>query len=159
MAVLRVRPAAAACLLCCWAARHSHLNCYPDCVSLFLLINRVNAYCSHHAPLHGLPHTGLMRSAEAVLTAKTNERLEQLIPRLNKVSGLPVVDEDGRVIGVVSRKVRQPPASGRCCAHHPTALYAPVLCGMMSPMRCSAQSLLTAPLTGLPVIIAIIIVH
>lgn len=49
-----------------------------------------------------------MRSADAVLTAKTSERLEDLIPRLNKVSGLPVVDANNRVIGVVSRKV------GRC---------------------------------------------
>lgn len=45
-----------------------------------------------------------MRSGD-VLTAKTNERLEDLIPRLNKVSGLPVVDANNRVVGVVSRKV------------------------------------------------------
>jgi CBS domain-containing protein len=48
-----------------------------------------------------------MRSADAVLTAKTNEALEDLIPRLNKVSGLPVVDATGKVVGVISRKVRR----------------------------------------------------
>ena len=48
-----------------------------------------------------------MRSAETVLTAKTNERLEDLIPRLNRVSGLPVVDANSRVIGVISRKVSE----------------------------------------------------
>lgn len=52
-----------------------------------------------------------MRSAETVLTAKTTERLEDIIPRLNKVSGLPVVDASNRVIGVISRKV-----SPKCCA-------------------------------------------
>jgi CBS-domain-containing membrane protein len=46
-----------------------------------------------------------MRSADTVLTAKTTERLEDLIPKLNKVSGLPVVDVNNRVIGVISRKV------------------------------------------------------
>jgi CBS domain-containing protein len=46
-----------------------------------------------------------MRSADAVLTAKTTERLEDLIPKLNQVSGLPVVDVNNRVIGVISRKV------------------------------------------------------
>jgi hypothetical protein len=32
-------------------------------------------------------------------------RLQDLIPRLNNVSGLPVVDANNRVIGVISRKV------------------------------------------------------
>ena len=40
-----------------------------------------------------------------MLTAKTNEKLEDIIPRLNTVSGLPVVDANNRVIGVISRKV------------------------------------------------------
>jgi hypothetical protein len=47
-----------------------------------------------------------MRSADTVFTAKTTERLEDLIPKLNQVSGLPVVDVNNRVIGVISRKVR-----------------------------------------------------
>jgi hypothetical protein len=47
----------------------------------------------------------LMRSADAVLTAKTSQTLQDLIPLLNKVSGLPVVDANNRVIGVISRKV------------------------------------------------------
>jgi predicted transcriptional regulator len=46
-----------------------------------------------------------MRSADTVLTAKTNQKLEDIIPMLNKVSGLPVVDASDRVIGVISRKV------------------------------------------------------
>lgn len=46
-----------------------------------------------------------MRSADTVLTAKTNQSLEDIIPMLNKVSGLPVVDASDRVIGVISRKV------------------------------------------------------
>jgi CBS domain-containing protein len=46
-----------------------------------------------------------MRSADTVFIAKTTERLEDLIPKLNKVSGLPVVDVNNRVIGVISRKV------------------------------------------------------
>lgn len=50
---------------------------------------------------------GIMRSASTVLTARTNERLDDLIPRLNKVSGLPVVDANNRVIGVISRKVSE----------------------------------------------------
>jgi CBS-domain-containing membrane protein len=47
-----------------------------------------------------------MRTSEAgVLSAKPTERLDSLIPRLNKVSGLPVLDADGKVVGVISRKV------------------------------------------------------
>ncbi|WIA10512.1 hypothetical protein OEZ85_010701 [Tetradesmus obliquus] len=59
------------------------------------------------ADVDNCPHgyvEGLMLSADAVLTAKTTERLEDLIPKLNKASGLPVVDVNNRVIGVISRK-------------------------------------------------------
>lgn len=47
-----------------------------------------------------------MRGADNVLIAKTTEKLEDIMPKLNKVSGLPVVDANNRVIGVISRKVR-----------------------------------------------------
>lgn len=45
-----------------------------------------------------------------MLTAKTNDKLEDLITRLNTVSGLPVVDANNRVIGVISRKVSCKPS-------------------------------------------------
>lgn len=52
-----------------------------------------------------------------MLTAKTNEKLEDIIPRLNTVSGLPVVDANNRVIGVISRKVSvNPTALIRTCS-------------------------------------------
>lgn len=47
--------------------------------------------------------------------------LQDLIPRLNKVSGLPVVDANNRVIGVISRKVGcggRRRARARVCSQH-----------------------------------------
>lgn len=50
---------------------------------------------------------GIMRTtSEGVLTVKPTETLEETIPKLNKVSGLPVIGDDGKVVGVISRKVR-----------------------------------------------------
>lgn len=69
---------------------------------------------------------GLMRSADTVLTAKTNQTLQDIIPMLNKVSGLPVVDASDRVIGVISRKVSPATDSCSCCN---TLLHAHLLPG------------------------------
>jgi hypothetical protein len=41
-----------------------------------------------------------------MLTARPADKLADIIPKLNKVSGLPVLDADGRVVGVITRKVR-----------------------------------------------------
>ena len=46
-------------------------------------------------------------SAEGVLTCTPSESLEDIIPRLDKVTGMPVLGPDGKVIGVISRKVRR----------------------------------------------------
>lgn len=40
-----------------------------------------------------------------VLTARPADKLQDIIPKLNKVSGLPVLDADERVVGVITRKV------------------------------------------------------
>ena len=49
---------------------------------------------------------GIMRSQEAgVLTCSPSDTLEGIIPKLNKVTGMPVISEAGKVIGVISRKV------------------------------------------------------
>lgn len=98
---------------------------------------------------------GLMRSADTVLTAKTNDRLEDIIPALNRVSGLPVVDANGRVIGVISRKdiIRVRRAEG--------SLRAPVADHMTSPaltvgpkvsVRQAAKIMLQHKIRRLPVV-------
>ena len=47
-----------------------------------------------------------MRSrAEGVLTCSPSDTLEGIIPSLNRVTGMPVIGADGKVIGVISRKV------------------------------------------------------
>ena len=48
-----------------------------------------------------------MRSSqkgETVLVATPGESLQAIIPRLSKVTGLPVVGATGKVVGVISRK-------------------------------------------------------
>ena len=42
---------------------------------------------------------------EGVLTCSPSDTLEGIIPKLNKVTGMPVISVDGKVIGVISRKV------------------------------------------------------
>lgn len=47
---------------------------------------------------------GIMRPNEfGILTASPGETLNDIIPRLNQVTGLPVLGADGRVTGVISR--------------------------------------------------------
>lgn len=61
-----------------------------------------------------------MRSRErGVLSCTPAETLESIIPRLSKVTGLPVLNEQGKVVGVISRKVNGPGLSreaGWLCA-------------------------------------------
>ena len=40
------------------------------------------------------------------------DKLQDIIPKLNKVTGMPVISPDSKVIGVISRKVR---GVGRRC--------------------------------------------
>ncbi len=56
-------------------------------------------------PLGGVAE--VMRSnARGVLTCTANETLEEVVPRLSKVTGLPVISQLGtHVVGVISRKV------------------------------------------------------
>ncbi|KAF6257419.1 hypothetical protein COO60DRAFT_1271356 [Scenedesmus sp. NREL 46B-D3] len=96
-----------------------------------------------------------MRSADAVLTAKTSERLEDLIPKLNKVSGLPVVDANSRVIGVISRKdiirVRRAEGSLRdLVEEHMTAPAVTV--GPKVSVRNAAKTMLKQKIRRLPVV-------
>eukprot|EP00878_Enallax_costatus_P015201 GHUV01015914.1.p1 GENE.GHUV01015914.1~~GHUV01015914.1.p1 ORF type:complete len:314 (+),score=70.34 GHUV01015914.1:181-1122(+) len=98
---------------------------------------------------------GVMRTAETVLTAKTNERLEDLIPKLNRVSGLPVVDANNRVIGVISRKdiirVRRAEGSLRdIVADHMTAPAMTV--GPKVAVRKAAEMMLKHEIRRLPVV-------
>lgn len=81
---------------------------------------------------------GLMRSADTVLTAKTNQTLQDIIPMLNKVSGLPVVDANDRVIGVISRKVS--PATDSSCSCCNTLLHARLLPGRHPSSRQQCNS-------------------
>ena len=66
--------------------------------------------CVPPTPPPQCPHgnvRGIMRSsAEGVFTCSPSESLEDIIPRLDKVTGMPVIGADGKVIGVISRKVR-----------------------------------------------------
>lgn len=82
---------------------------------------RLNTGCT--IPVLSLHPAALMRGVDNVLTAKTSEKLEDIIPRLNTVSGLPVVDANNRVIGVISRKVRSQHATATttCSRHHKAA--------------------------------------
>lgn len=48
---------------------------------------------------------GIMRPGATVLTCSPGESLQSIIPRLDKVTGLPVISPEGRCIGVISRKV------------------------------------------------------
>jgi len=43
-------------------------------------------------------------TSERVLTTSPTATLEDIIPLLNKVTGIPVLAQDGRVMGVISRK-------------------------------------------------------
>jgi hypothetical protein len=50
---------------------------------------------------------GIMRDlAQGVLSCTPEETLKQTIPKLNKVTGMPVLNAEGKVVGVISRKVR-----------------------------------------------------
>lgn len=50
---------------------------------------------------------GVMRAnTEGVLTCLPEDKLQDIIPKLNKVTGMPVISPDSKVIGVISRKVR-----------------------------------------------------
>jgi len=54
-------------------------------------------------PLGGVVE--VMRSTDrGLLSCLPSETLEAIIPRLSKVTGLPVLNEQGRVVGVISRK-------------------------------------------------------
>ena len=60
---------------------------------------------------------GIMRStSEGVLTCGPEETLTSIIPKLNKVTGLPVISPENKVIGVISRtdiiKIRKNLRSG-----------------------------------------------
>ncbi|GBG00293.1 thiol-disulfide oxidoreductase [Raphidocelis subcapitata] len=58
--------------------------------------------CPHgcvDAIMRGIPSHG-----ESVLSATPGETLQAIIPRLKKVTGLPVVGATGKVVGVISRK-------------------------------------------------------
>lgn len=57
------------------------------------------ASCSHGNVI------GVMRtSSEGVLTCLPQDTLQSTIPKLNTVTGLPVLADDSKVIGVISRK-------------------------------------------------------
>lgn len=48
---------------------------------------------------------GIMRDlAQGVLSCTPEETLKQTIPKLNKVTGMPVLNAEGKVVGVISRK-------------------------------------------------------
>ncbi len=55
---------------------------------------------------------GVCSWPQQVLTAYPDETLQGIIPKLDKVSGLPVIDRlEGKVVGVISRKV----SPHKCC--------------------------------------------
>ena len=48
---------------------------------------------------------GLLQKDRVTLFALPEETLEDIIPKLSTVTGLPVVGPTGKVVGVISRKV------------------------------------------------------
>lgn len=55
---------------------------------------------------HGEKEPGFCSWPQQVFTSYPDETLQAVIPRLNRVTGLPVIDRThGKVIGVISRKV------------------------------------------------------
>jgi len=97
-----------------------------------------------------------MRTSESgVLSAKPTEKLESLIPRLNKVSGLPVLDADGKVVGVISRKdiIRVRKAAGNLrekVEEHMTKPAITIKAG--TPVRKAADLMLKKKIRRLPVV-------
>lgn len=46
----------------------------------------------------------MRKASQGILTTTPEATLQAIIPLLNKVTGLPVLDSDGTVVGVISRK-------------------------------------------------------
>lgn len=46
----------------------------------------------------------MRKASQGILTTTPDVTLQSIIPLLNKVTGLPVLGEDGTVVGVISRK-------------------------------------------------------
>ncbi|KAG2427665.1 hypothetical protein HXX76_012314 [Chlamydomonas incerta] len=46
----------------------------------------------------------MRKESQGILTTTPDVTLAAIIPKLNKVTGLPVLDGDGKVVGVISRK-------------------------------------------------------
>ncbi|KAI8471496.1 MAG: hypothetical protein J3K34DRAFT_384687 [Monoraphidium minutum] len=94
-------------------------------------------------------------AGEAVLVARPTETLQDLIPRLSKVTGLPVVGPNGAVVGVISRKdiikVRQQGGSlqGRVRDHMSSPA---ITVGPGTPVAEAGQTMLQHGIRRLPVV-------
>ena len=98
-----------------------------------------------------------MRASTAgpFLTATPGETLEEIIPKLSKVTGLPVLDAAGRVIGVISRKdiIKVRKASGSLADTVDTHMASPAITvGPRTPVKEAADLMLSRKIRRLPVV-------
>lgn len=63
---------------------------------------RTTAHCSRTGGVAEI----IRKNERGLLTCSPSETLEGIIPKLTQVTGMPVVNDAGRVVGVISRKVR-----------------------------------------------------
>lgn len=111
------------------------------------------AHCPHGNVI------GVMRSTSlGVLTCSPDETLDSIIPKLNKVTGLPVISSsDNKVIGVISRtdiiKIRKMLRPGSMQDTVATHMTSPAICvDQNSTVQAAADLMLSKKIRRLPVV-------
>lgn len=137
----------------CRCPRSMHLIPYslePDSDDLMLFDT---AHCPHGNVI------GIMRSTSAgVLTCSPEETLDSIIPKLNKVTGLPVISSsNNKVIGVISRtdiikirKKRRPGSMQDTVSQHMTSPA--IVVQQNSTVQAAADLMLGKKIRRLPVV-------
>ena len=127
----------------------THLH-HPDVDDLMLFDT---AHCPHGNVI------GVMRSTSlGVLTCSPDETLDSIIPKLNKVTGLPVISSsDNKVIGVISRtdiiKIRKMLRPGSMQDTVATHMTSPAICvDQNSTVQAAADLMLSKKIRRLPVV-------
>ncbi|KAG1675367.1 hypothetical protein FOA52_012286 [Chlamydomonas sp. UWO 241] len=100
---------------------------------------------------------GIMRPGATVLTCSPGESLQAIIPRLDKVTGLPVISPEGRCIGVISRKdiikIRKGRVQGTMADTVSMHMTSPaIVIEQNSPVRVAADLMLANNIRRLPVV-------
>ena len=94
-------------------------------------------------------------TAGPFLTASPDETLERVIEKLSKVTGMPVLDTAGRVIGVISRKdiIKVRKAAGSLADTVGQHMASPAITvGPRTPVKDAADLMLSRKIRRLPVV-------